>query len=237
MSSFSKLAAFVALAGLVVGTAWSQQSTTGQAGQQGSNAQQRQQNTGQANSAYPGGTPIYQNPDIRRNLNITDQQLKQLNQAYGDVQGRYKDPFSGLDRLDASQRAARAQELSRNMNADLMKAYGGIFNDQQMNRFRQLDLQNRGFTAFSDPNVQKQLNLTDKQLAGIQRFSQQYNQQLQDITKSAGTNRDDAVRRYDTFRKDMQQRLNDILTPEQRKAWSQMTGDPYNFRPDFEQRR
>jgi len=106
-------------------------------------------------------------------------------------------------------------------------------NDQQMSRYRQLDLQNRGFNAFMDSDVQKRLNLTPEQMRGIRDATEWSQQQMQDINRAGARDRDEGSRMYQTYQREFQQRLNKILNQDQQKTWRGMTGEPYQFRPSF----
>jgi len=223
MWRFGTLVAALGLAVLLCSPVAAQQSPTSP-GQRGGQTQGQKGNT---------GTPWYYNPDVRQQLKLTDQQFKQLGEAYDKTWGRYKNEFGKLDTLNEKERGARMQELNRTMNADLFKAFGDVMNEQQMNRFRQLDLQYRGFGAFSDPEVGKKLNLTDEQAKRLRELGQTSEQEMRQQFKDAKFDDQKTMERYNTWRKGVWDKAGEILNEQQRQAWTEMTGPIYNFRPDI----
>ena len=114
------------------------------------------------------------------------------------------------------------------------KSARDIINEQQLNRYNQLNLEYQGFDALlNDPMVQNRLNINadqQKQLRDSATWSQQ---QLQDINRRAASDRDAATRMYQDYWKDRQSRFNKILNDQQMRVWQQLTGNPYNFQPNF----
>lgn len=186
---------------------------------------------------FPGvNVPLFQMQDVRRDVNITDQQLGRLNQSLETVQGRFRNDFAGLEKLNERERAARSQELARNFNTELMKASGDVLSAEQMNRLRQLELQRQGIQVFSDPDVQKRLNLTDQQRTQLRDLGDTTDKGIREIRGNRELKREDAIKRFDTLDQQTRERINTILTEQQRKTWAEMIGKPFTFRPDFDGR-
>ena len=183
--------------------------------------------------ANPFPSPLYRMQDVSKSLNLTPAQINRLNQSTDQLQTRYGKDYSGINSLPADQRTARTQELMNNYNRDWSKSANDIFNDQQRAHYGQLELQYRGLGALNDPNVQKQLNLTEQQRGQLRGLADWNQQQLQDINKIGATDSTQAQKLYDTYRQESQNRLNKFLTPEQQQTWRTMTGDPYTFKPTF----
>jgi hypothetical protein len=198
-------------------------------------AQQRPPAPGQAvPSAFrPPPQPLFTVPDIRRDLNITNDQLNRLNEAYGRLRQGYQDEFSRLGNLNEQQRAQRIQELNRTFNTDIGRMTGGILTPDQLNRYGQLQLQQRGLEAFSDADIRQRLNLTDQQIQGLRQMEQDYDRLIRELRRDVPANRNEALRRYDQFQQQTRDRLNNLFTEQQRNTWGQMIGNPFNFRPDF----
>jgi hypothetical protein len=188
-------------------------------------------------SFYPFGipkaAPLFQYSNVRKELNLTDPQFNQLNQSFGQLNTRFAEEFALFQNLDPEQRAVKLQELRRNFNEQFLKSAGGLLNEQQVNRLRQLELQNFGLSVFAEPNFPTQFNLTVQQRERIAALQNQANKSLQEITTLSSTNLDDALRRYQAWRQATQTELNNILTEQQRRMWAQMTGSPFVFTPPF----
>ena len=203
--------------------------------------------TVQAQSPTPGTNPaerrpaqpnpyppaLYQMNDVSRSLNLSPQQVDQLNQLSLQTQTRLRDNYGKLGTLGQADRETRAAELNRQYNQDWMKGAADIFNQNQMNRYQQLQYQHGGFNSFSDPDVQKRLNFTDKQRDGLRQSIDWSSQQLQEINRTAGTDREKALQMHSDYQRQYQDRFNTYLTPEQQKSWQQMTGESFRFQPAF----
>ncbi|MFL5341066.1 MAG: hypothetical protein ACJ8F7_13045 [Gemmataceae bacterium] len=176
-------------------------------------------------------SPLYRQDDIGRSLNLTPEQINRLNRATESLQTRYGTDFERLGTLSDRERGQRYNELMRNYYSDWNKATNDIFNDQQRTRYGQLELQYRGIDAFSDPDLQRRLNLTDEQRTRLRDLDTWNQQQMQGLPNRMRTAGDRGADIWSDYRKQSSERLNQILTPEQRQTWSQLTGEAYNFRP------
>jgi Spy/CpxP family protein refolding chaperone len=102
-----------------------------------------------------------------------------------------------------------------------------------MNRLRQLELQRGGLNAFNNPDVQRQLNLTDQQQQQLRALNDQTTQQQQQILQGARTNRNQTLQRLNDLNRQTQEQTNAILNEQQRRTFQQMTGQPFNFPPNL----
>jgi hypothetical protein len=205
----------------------------GQIPQRGGVAPGQIPQTGQNNLGLPSGInpPLFLDPAVRRELNVNDQQMGRLNNAFSTVTGQFRDDFGRLNQLDQRARAARLQELERNFNQQLMKSTGEIFNEQQVNRLNQLNLQRQGIAAFNDPTIRQRLNLSDAQHEQLRLLNEQIQRDQNDILRGLDSNRDATLRRFNEFQTQIGDRVNTILDDRQRRIWSDMTGNRFNFPP------
>src|SRR5688572_12274021 len=67
----------------------------------------------------------------------------------------------------------------------MLKALTSILNDKQMARLRQIELQQRGTQAFSDPLVQKELKISSEQESNIKTILEDSRKELAEIFKEA----------------------------------------------------
>jgi hypothetical protein len=179
------------------------------------------------------GTPLYQNQGVAKALNLTSDQITRLNQANQTIQQRYQEQFNKLNQTPAQQRAARLREFRQKYNNDFMQSSNDIFNKDQMNRYRQLNLQYQGVNSFYDPTVQKGLSLTDQQRQKLDALSTWDADQRRAYMGLARTDPAAAKRLYGTYTKDLENRVNTLLTAEQQKTWQMMQGEAYRFPPPF----
>jgi hypothetical protein len=179
---------------------------------------------------YPYPPSLYQAPDVAKSMRLTAEQVNKLNQITDLAQTRFR---TNYDKLTVEERVRQINELNREYNNDLLRGSRDVFNDDQLSRYRQLNLQYGGFTSLTDPEVEKRLRLSDQQRINMREYMEWSDKQLQDINKVGATDRDKAARLYRDYQKEYQDRFNKLLNRDQQKAWREMTGEPYNFAPAF----
>lgn len=207
--------------------------------QPGQNAQQQPgQAAGQASpfASLPGGSaaPLFQDAGVRKALNISEQQLNQLTGESSRLLKDYGARVAQLSSLDARDRPAALRKLWGSFQSDFSTAAGKILDQNQLNRYRQLDLQRQGLTAFNDPQLQQQLGLTEAQRQQLQTLTATHQQQLNSLRDMARTNRAEATRRFEALQQEIGKQLNTILNETQQKNWTEMTGQPHEFPPNFD---
>jgi phage-related tail protein len=173
---------------------------------------------------------LFQYNDVRKNLNLTDEQFNQLNQNFNQLNSQFTTEFGKLNEQD---RDTRASDLRNRYWGQWNSGVNKILRPEQLKRYRQLDVQYRGWGALMDSQLQTQLNLTPAQK---QRLNQLYNESLQtygEIYRMGQTNRDAALQRYNQWREQTRRGINDFLTEEQRRNWMDLSGDAYTFTPNF----
>jgi len=218
----------------------SQAQNKGQTGQnqaQSGQGQSGQGQSGQVKGSFQGGiqqTPWFNNPDIRQQFKMNDDQFNRLNSAYQEAWNRYQKGTGQLDKtLTDDQRRQRMGELEQGFYKDFSAATNNIISDpQQRQRYNQLDLQYRGYGAFNDPTLTERLKLTPEQRAKFNEFGQDWSKRMNELGTTYQTDREGANKRFSKMQGEMGERINSVLTPEQQKTWRQMTGDPYNFSPN-----
>jgi hypothetical protein len=178
-----------------------------------------------ASTAYPNS--LYRMNDVSKTLNLTPDQITRLNAITANTQARYRDDYGKLGTLSDADRAARIAELNQKYNADWNKSAQNVLDDTQRSRYQQIYYQHGGFNAFQDPDVQKQLNLSADQLKNLQDQRVWNSQQLAAIQQTAATDPTKANQMYRDFWNARQERMGKFLTPDQQKAWGQMTGEPH----------
>jgi hypothetical protein len=216
--------------GQLPGTAGQSQSNPAKAGQGGIFQPQAGQQGGSPSGVSQ--TPWFSDPGVQKHLNLTQEQSNQLTTSYGQSLNNYNMGLQGLDKLSDQQRAARMQELFNGFNKGVVDPAGTILNPQQLQRFNQLHLQNQGYGAFNNPEIQQKLKLTNDQSVNLRQYEQQYNQKVNDILKGAVTDPQGAAKQYEEFRRQNSEQINSMFTPQQVQMWREMTGDLYSFPPN-----
>jgi type III secretory pathway component EscR len=194
-----------------------------------------QPQTGQAQVQQTNRFPpaLYQMNDVSKSMNLTAEQIGNLNKITEQTQAQYRDNYNKLNSLNDAERFTRTQELHRQYANDWNKGARDIFNDNQRSRYQQYNYQYGGFNSLYAPEVQKSLNLTERQMKDLRDQSAWNDQQLQDINRTGSVNATKGAEMYRDYWKQRHERFNTFLTPDQQKVWGGMIGEPYTFQPAF----
>jgi len=136
--------------------------------------------------------------------------------------------------LTDQQRAAQQQQLEAQFNQNFSGALNNnnLYNPQMRARLNQLNRQFQGASAFNDPTVRQQLNLSQDQIRQLRTLQGNWRQQMQQLRSSGanGTAVDPA--QWAQMQQQFGSQLTGVLTPQQQQIWSQMTGQAYQFSPN-----
>lgn len=166
-------------------------------------------------------------------LNVTDRQQAQLDTFTQRLRTQFQPQFDRLSGLPADQQAAQRELINREYTAAWINAARNVFTPNQLTRYQQLQLQLGGFASLTDPVVQRAISLTDAQMAALKQDLAWSDQQRAAIQQAAQANQARAVDLSNAFNTTAQTRFNQLLTPTQQQAWSQLTGTPFAFQPVF----
>ncbi|MBI3838483.1 MAG: hypothetical protein HY288_11190 [Planctomycetia bacterium] len=159
---------------------------------------------------------------VQDELKLTEDQRKQVTEkvekqraAAGDLQG-----------LSREERQKKVQERTKANEA----AVAAILNDEQVKRFKQISLQQRGARAFSDPEVAQALGLSGEQKDRIKGIEESVQSETRGLVQgnAGGGDRQDLRKKIASLSKSAEEKLNALLTPEQQAKWKELNGEPFN---------
>jgi hypothetical protein len=176
-------------------------------------------------------TPWFNDPGVRQQLNLNDNQFNQLSRAYQDAYTRYNQGAAGLkNTLPEQQRMQQLQRLQARFHQDFNTSLDTTFTDPRLRqRYNQLNWQYQGPMAFNDPLMRQQLNLTPDQQQQLRRLGYRWHQQLGGMRGPGGNNPRLTQQQWNALRVQYQNQLGGILSPAQQQAYSQLIGQPYDF--------
>lgn len=180
-----------------------------------------------------GSTPWYGEPGIRQQLKITDEQYGRLNQNYSSAYNTFNQSASELGNLTEQQQRDRLNQNYGTFYKNLDTSTQGVLTPEQRARYNQLWIQYRGYDALLDPSNRQTMNLTEAQAAALQKYNTEYQQKMNEYTQQYGTNKEAATKGYQQIQPQINERINQTLTEQQRQRWSEMTGSPYRFQPFY----
>jgi hypothetical protein len=195
------------------------------------------QRQGRGFGGFGGGgnlATLVANTGVQKELKLDDYQIekaKELAQKSGEER---REKFQGLQDLDPAERRTKMAEVTRELNASALKGVGEFLKPEQVARLKQISYQQQGLLAFNDPEVAKKLNLTESQKTDIQTLARESMQGgrgrfNQDQTKEE---RQAAFKKMAESRREALNKAVAKLNDEQQKAWKELLGAPFEFRPD-----
>ncbi len=160
-------------------------------------------------------------PALQKELKLSEEQISRLKDALGKVQDKYKDMFTKAQQMSPEEQ----QKQFKAWNEDSQKAIAGVLDAKQMKRLKQIQWQSMGVAALQDPDLQKELKLSDdqkKKLGGIFTDAQKRMQEL-------ARNRETSQEKYQTVLRDAETKANGVLSDEQKKNYKELQGPPFEM--------
>lgn len=169
--------------------------------------------------------PVLSIPEVQKELKLSDEQLSKLKDALGKVIEKYKDDSAKLQRMSTEEQQKKLREI--NMEGD--KAVAGVLDARQLKRFRQIEWQMQRIGALGDPNLQKELKLSDEQKKKLEDIFNDAGKKGQELAKNPGATREEVQRKYEAFLKDVEAKANGVLSEEQKKNFKEVMGPPFQM--------
>lgn len=197
-------------------------------------AQQRQRGQrGQFGGGGGGFTLLLQNEGVQKELKLDQEQMGKTKEAVQKVQEKNRDALAKLADLSQEERRGKTQELTRAISEQTLSAVSSILKPEQIKRLKQIELQQAAAQAFTRPEVQTALNLTNEQKEKVKTISDDAARETRGLLQ--GGNFQEAREKLAAMRKESMSKIQSLLTDDQKKAWKELTGDP--FEVSFQGRR
>jgi Spy/CpxP family protein refolding chaperone len=174
-------------------------------------------------------TALLRMPEVRKELNTTDEQNKEVDAALQELApppGGFGN-FQDLSNEERQKRFEEMQKKGEEVDAKVKK----ILKPEQSARLNQLLLQRQGANAWARPEVAKQLGLTQEQQDKIQKIQEESRPPrgggggFQNLS-------DEERQKMQERREKAQADMLAVLTDEQQTKWAEMTGKKFDF-PQF----
>jgi len=209
--------------------------------------QAQQPGRGFGGGGFGGPSFLVMNESVQQDLKMTDDQITKVKEWGKEFRTKSEEirkdkgveaptKGGGFKRPSPEQQekiAAANAEISKVAYKDL----GDVLKKEQVERLKQIDRQNQGINAFTDPEVLTALNLTDTQKASIKSVSADFTKDRDEINKEArgdgGKNFDkekfaDAQKKIQKIQKESFAKVTDLLTDDQKKTWKTLTGETFD---------
>jgi len=185
--------------------------------------QQRQRGQG----GQGGVATLLLNESVQKELKIESEQATKVKDAVQKVQDAHKDEFAKLRDLGQEERATKARELNQTVTTEVLAGVADILKPEQIKRLKEIELQQAGARAYARPDVQKALNLTDEQKEKLKTITEESAKQRRELTQ--GGNAQGNREKLTALGKDTGEKVQAVLTDEQKKTWKDLTGEPFQL--------
>jgi hypothetical protein len=191
-------------------------------------------------SEITGFDRLIMNESVHKELKLSDEQIQSAKEAVHRIRQQHRADFDKAISTDAG--GERRQEVVRilqGVSADTLTQLQELLKPQQLQRLKQIELQGRGLRAFEDAAIVETLRLTPDQKTKLrsiaERAGRAMSQSLQPGDRAASSSQ--ALQRLFAARRQTMDEAVKVLTPEQRKAWADRTGPPFEFKIERASRR
>ncbi len=181
------------------------------------------------------GIALLNRPDVQQELQITEQQRQQIQEAMRSLR-----PAGGPGGGPGGRAGGGGdpQQVDQ-QTAEVEKTIKGILSESQYARYRELLAQWLGAEALARKDFADEVGLTSDQRLKIQEIQRQAQQRIREEMQSAREAGGDfqAIRqRIEQIRQETRQQILNLLTQEQKDKWQNIQGKPFQFqqiRPPF----
>ena len=167
-------------------------------------------------------------------LKVSDEQKEKLMQHLME-QIMETGPF--LDSLKdetGPDRETKLEEHRKNAREKLAKQMKEVLEPGQLTRLRQVTLQQEGAFALGQDEVRKELKITQEQMMKFMAITQELHKKVETLVKEAqSSGKPEEIRpKIEQLRKDQGQKLEAVLTDDQKKQWKELLGPKFELGDD-----
>ena len=171
------------------------------------------------------GGPFFISRDpVQEDLKLSaDQRQKLRDKLSADVQDA-----ATVEKMKSDEREQAMKSLRQKSSEKLESFLKETLTAEQLKRFQQLKLQYDMPHIMLQPEIGKELNITDEQRQQFMGLIQEMTKEVQPLMKEAktGGNPQEILAKVTRLRLDCQAKIEALLSDTQKKLWKEMTGQP-----------
>jgi hypothetical protein len=152
---------------------------------------------------------------VQEELKLNEEQVKKVDELLAKQRESFGDSRD-LSREERQKRFTESREASQ-------KAVGAILNEAQQKRYKQVSLQLQGAGALGDPEVAASLGLSDEQKKSVAEIQSAAREEMRSQFQDGGGDRE----KFRAARDATNEKLQGLLTPEQKTKWQELAGEPF----------
>jgi hypothetical protein len=175
------------------------------------------------------GLRLVLNASVKEELKLTEEQAAKLEEEDKELRARFTDQLREA-RLDKE----KLDAIYTAMNAEATRLAAAVLTRDQMRRLRQVDVQIGGLSALLRQEIREELGLSEEQKSKIDALNEEYNKRSKALIQEASGDREkltESVKKARELRDEALEASLRLLSDDQRKAWREMTGAHFDYKP------
>ncbi len=234
IQTLSKIGLILALATLAASPAFAQQQQRQQ--RFGAQAPGRAGQRGIVLQLQQGGLmQLLDNQQVKEALKLTEAQIEKIQELAEELRDARRSQAAEfreeLQNLAPQDRRERFMAIAREMESEASKKIEGVLESEQFERLTQIQLQRAGVLAFAEEKARKALSLTEDQIAEIDEIIASYRTEIASLMQQGREGGRQAFQQLNQFRRESMQKALSLLNDDQRAAWRELIGEPFQPGP------
>lgn len=146
--------------------------------------------------------------------------------GFGKGKGAAGDYFTLVNNGQIRGELKLTDEQAAKLPAAALEALAKVLDKNQLQRLKQISLQQKGNSAYLDGDVKKELKITDDQAKKIQTAIDKQNKETQEMFQNMNFD----FERIQELAKEATDTVQGVLTAAQKDSWKKMTGEPFEMK-------
>lgn len=176
---------------------------------------------------------LLSNASVQQELKLDEGQIEKAKELAEKAREKFTASRDTLEGLEGEERMKKAQEIGKEINEDAQKSAKEFLKPEQLKRLHQVQHQVAGAQAFADEHVQKELKFTDAQKSEVQEMLSSSNGQMRELFGGFQSDPEGTRTKLAELRKETLTKVQSKLTDEQKTAWKELIGSPFEIKMEF----
>ena len=165
---------------------------------------------------------------VQEELKLSEDQKQKLETRLQETIQETMRFFEEIPEEERGKKAPGYREKAQKKLASFLKE---TLKEDQLKRLREIGYQQEGLLAVGQPEVAKELKISDEQKKKLMSIHQELQKKAEAFMKEvqSGGSPDEIMPKMMKLRKEQEGKIDAILTDAQKKRWKEMLGKPFNF--------
>lgn len=194
-----------------------------------------------------GPTGLLNSKLVKSEIKVTEEQEGKLKDVTKSIGEKTKDAFAKLKDIPKDEFRTKMAEINAEVSKVAYKEIGEVLKTEQVDRLKQISLQVSGINAYRNAEVETALKLSDDQKAKVKETLDEYRKDQQELRKELGITgfgpprdkekAEEFEKKNAALTKEATDKIVGSLKDEQKTAWKNLTGEPFDVKKYQEEQR